>query len=64
MKTEQIIREKFEELVVQRDSCTKGSAVREMLTQRIMALGWVIDHHLVPEIRMSQVTLDFMGCVA
>ncbi len=64
MKTEQVIREKFHELIVQLDSCKKGSVVRETLTQRLVALMWVIDHPLMPEICVSQVTIDFESASA
>lgn len=54
MKTEQEIREKFHELVVQRDRCTGGSMAHKTLTQRLVALTWVIGHPLASELVLTR----------
>ena len=63
MKTEQEIRAKFSELVVQRDSCPDPSASRDMLNQRIRGLAWAIDHPLVREIVLSDDAKTIYDCV-
>lgn len=63
MKTESEVRKEFDALIVQRDSCTEGSAARKMLAQRILAIGWVIEHPKVESIRMDVNTLSFLDCL-
>ncbi|MHC4117569.1 MAG: hypothetical protein ACYSWO_08675 [Planctomycetota bacterium] len=63
MKTEEEIRAKFYGLVVQRDCATQGSTAWSMLNQRIIALGWVLDHPKVDEIIMDDDAFKILDCV-
>lgn len=44
MRSEDEIQAKFDELVLQRDKCKKGSAARKILNDNVRALAWVLHH--------------------
>ena len=64
MRDNKEIKAKFDELVAQRDACDKHSAARKMLNNRVLALGWVLNHPKVPEIKLSDEAILIYDCVS
>lgn len=63
MKSEEEIREKFNQLITSREKCAPGSAARRYLNRRVLILGWVLDHPEAPELELSEDAIKLLGCV-
>lgn len=61
IRSEDEIKAKFDELVLQRDKCKKGSAGRRILNDNVRALAWVLHHPGVPELGFDEQTRELLN---
>jgi hypothetical protein len=53
----------FHDVVAQRDKATKNSAAHGMLTQRAVALAWVLKHSEIEEVTLHKDAFLIFDCV-
>jgi len=63
MRSKDEIRTEFSKCVAKRDTCPKGSQVRRILNERIVALAWVLERPEVPDVIPSEEVISLMECL-